>query len=118
MLKEIILPHESLPFSKAVKSGQLIFVSGLTGKGKNIEEQTRVALNDVKTTLEKARASLENVVKTSIFLSDGKDFDSMNKVYKEFFPKDFPARTTVQASPAKKEYLIEIEVIAVMPRKR
>jgi len=120
-MKEIVktnkIPSTLLPFSQAVKSGQFIFVSGMTGEGKDIKKQTRATINKIKVILEAAGASLDDVVRTTVFLSDGKDFDKMNEVYKEFFPKDYPARTTVQARSAREKFLVQIDAIAMIPRK-
>lgn len=117
-MKEIIrtdkLPSTLMPFSQGVKSGRLIFVSGMTGDGKDIQEQSRVALSKIKLVIEAANASLNDVVKTNVFLADGKDFDKMNEVYKEFFPRDYPARTTVQARPAKEQFLVQIDALAIV----
>ncbi len=117
-MKEIIktdrLPSSLMPFSQGVKVDRFIFVSGMTGEGKDIQEQTRVALGKIKVVLESAHASLNDVVKTNVFLADGKDFDKMNEVYKEFFPREFPARTTVQARPAKAQFLVQIDATAIV----
>jgi len=109
-----------VPYSSATKAGPLVFVSGQVGAlddaGKpisTVEGQTRQLLRKMKIALDAAGASLSDVTKTTVFLVNVNDFAVMNKVYKEFFPKDPPARSTViVAGLAKPEWLVEIEAIA------
>ena len=109
-----------VPYSSATKAGPLVFVSGQIGAlddvGKpisTVEGQTRQLLRKMKIALDAAGASLSDVTKTTVFLVNVNDFAVMNKVYKEFFPKDPPARSTViVAGLAKPEWLVEIEAIA------
>ena len=109
-----------VPYSSATKAGPLVFVSGQIGAlddvGKpisTVEGQTRQLLRKMKIALEAAGASLSDVTKTTVFLVNVNDFAVMNQVYKEFFPKDPPARSTViVAGLAKPEWLVEIEAIA------
>jgi 2-iminobutanoate/2-iminopropanoate deaminase len=108
------------PYSQAVKSGNLIFVSGqvpvnpqtgeITGGTK---EQTRQALENLKAVLLAAGASLAQVMKTTVFLKNLDDFTVMNEVYKEYFPQEPPARSTVEVSRIPRGSLVEIEAIAV-----
>ena len=81
-----------LPLSLAVRAGDFIFVSGQVPVDENnqlvkggIEMQTEIVLNKIKTLLEQAGSSLEDVVKTTVFLTDINDFSAMNKVYQKFF---------------------------------
>jgi 2-iminobutanoate/2-iminopropanoate deaminase len=112
-----------VPYSSATKAGPLVFVSGQVGAlddaGKpisTVEGQTRQLLRKMKIALEAAGASLSDVTKTTVFLVNVNDFAVMNQVYKEFFPKDPPARSTViVAGLAKPEWLVEIEAIAYKP---
>jgi len=112
-----------VPYSSATKAGPLVFVSGQIGAlddaGKpisTVEGQTRQLLRKMKIALEAAGASLSDVTKTTVFLVNVNDFAVMNQVYKEFFPKDPPARSTViVAGLAKPEWLVEIEAIAYKP---
>lgn len=112
-----------VPYSSATKAGPLVFVSGQIGAlddaGKpisTVEGQTRQLLRKMKIALDAAGASLSDVTKTTVFLVNVNDFAVMNQVYKEFFPKDPPARSTViVAGLAKPEWLVEIEAIAYKP---
>jgi 2-iminobutanoate/2-iminopropanoate deaminase len=112
-----------VPYSSATKAGPLVFISGQIGAlddaGKpisTVEGQTRQLLKKMKIALDAAGASLSDVTKTTVFLVNVNDFAVMNQVYKEFFPKDPPARSTViVAGLAKPEWLVEIEAIAYKP---
>jgi len=126
MAKQVISVPTSLPgipFSPGMKAGDYIFVSGQVGhvdeKGNavnGIEAQTRQVLENMKRVLETGGASLSNVVKTTVFLVKADDFSKMNEVYKTYFVKDFPARSTVIiAALARPEILVEIEGVAYHP---
>ena len=125
-MKEIIhtdnAPAAIGPYSQAVKAGNLIFVSGqipidpATGAlvEDNIRVQTARSLTNIASILQAAGASLENVVKTTVFLRDMNDFVPMNEVYATFFQSDCPARAAVQAARLPKDVLVEIEAIAAL----
>jgi reactive intermediate/imine deaminase len=106
--------------SPAVRVGDLVYLSGALGTQAGgvlaeggIQGQTRQALENVKTSLALAGGAMEDIVKCSVFLTDVKDFAAMNQVYREFFPTDPPARTTVAvAGLVAPNALIEIECIA------
>jgi len=110
------------PSSRAVKAGNLVFTGGIAGfdpkTGKlppgGIEPETRNALEKLKATLEDAGTSLEHVVKVNIFIRDIKDFAALNRVYIEYFPKDPPARMTIQA-PLQDGMALEFDAVAVIP---
>jgi len=110
------------PYSQAVRAGQLVFTAGqiaiepTTGKliGGDVAEQTRQALKNLAAVLEAAGSSLEQVVKTTVFLRDMVDFPAMNAVYAEFFPHEPPARSTVAVASLPKGALVEIEAIALV----
>jgi len=112
------------PYSPAVRAGDFIFVSGQLAVDPvtnelslgAIEHETRVTLNNIKRILEAAGASLNDVVKCSVFLKDGNDFAAMNSVYTEFFGQQRPARTTVAVAFANPGMKIEIDCIAYKPR--
>ena len=112
-----------VPYSSATKAGPLVFVSGQIGAlddaGKpisTVEGQTRQLLKKMKIALEAAGASLSDVTKTTVFMVNVNDFAVMNQVYKEFFPREPPARSTViVAGLAKPEWLVEIEATAYKP---
>ena len=124
MKKEIIVskkvPAAIGPYSPALKIGNLIFVSGqlpidpLSGemvKGK-IEVKARRSLENLKAALESYSISLENVVKTTIFLKDMNNFPQVNKIYGEYITDQFPARSCVEVARLPKDAEIEIEAIA------
>jgi 2-iminobutanoate/2-iminopropanoate deaminase len=127
MKKEVIpVPDTSqLPFSPAIHAGDYIFVSGQVGfvdaggrEVKDIEAQTRLCLENMKRVLAAAGASLDAVVKVTVFLRSEKDFSAMNKVYQDYFGKDKPARSTVITGLALPSMLVEIECIAYAPWSR
>lgn len=108
------------PYSQGVKSGNLIFVSGqlpidvATGAfaGDDITSQTTQSLKNVQAVLEEAGATMDNVIKATVFLKDMNDFAGMNAVYNEFFNEPYPARAAVEVARLPKDALVEIEVIA------
>ena len=113
-------PQAIGPYSQAVRSGRLLFVSGQipldpdTGDlvAGGIEHQTQRVMQNVQAILEAAGASLGQVVKTTIFLVDLADFAAMNKVYAGYFGDSPPARATVQVAALPRDALVEIEAIA------
>lgn len=110
------------PYSQAIRAGDFVFCAGQTpldpATGNlvdgEIEAQTRRVLQNLSLVLEAAGASLATVVKTTVFLLDLNDFQKMNAVYAEFFPKDPPARSTVQVARLPRDARIEIELVATM----
>jgi len=108
------------PYSPAVRAGDFLFVSGqgpvdpATQKMSygDIQHETRIVLNNVKRILEGCGATMADVVKCSVFISDGKDFAAMNQVYAEFFGNAKPARTTVETKFADPKMKVEIDCIA------
>jgi len=125
--KEIILtenaPEAIGPYSVGVKANHFVFTAGQIGLDPKtqvvveggIEMETRQALLNVQAILEAAGTSLDQVVKASVFLRDMNDFSRMNAVYATFFPKNPPARTTVQAAGLPRGAAVEIDVVAVTP---
>src|SRR3972149_7382951 len=110
------------PYSQAIKVGNLVFISGqipiipATGEilGGDIKLQTRQALENLKHILEAAGSSLDNVVKTTVFMKDLNDYTAINDVYKEFFTTKPPARAAVQAARLPRDVGVEIEAIALV----
>jgi len=109
---------QPLPFSPAVKAGPFVFVSGQVAMGDNgelvqggIEAQTRQALKNVEKALVLAGCTLKDVVKSTVWLDDARDFWTFNRVYAEFFSDSKPARSTTQAT-LMIDAKVEIEVIA------
>lgn len=125
MFKKVIAaagaPKAIGPYSQAVKAGRFLFLSGQlpldpeTGNisGDRIEDQTRQAIENIKSILAAAGASLSDVVKTTVFLKDIGHFPEMNQVYQQYFATDAPARSCVEVSRLPKDVLIEIESIAI-----
>jgi len=109
------------PYSQGVAAGNLVFVSGqipldpATGKvvEGDVSAQADRVLRNVRAILEAAGASMDAVVKTSVFLADLRDFEAVNRVYAGFFPSDPPARATFQVAGLPKGVLLEIEAVAL-----
>ena len=124
-MKEIIstqaAPAAIGPYSQGVGAGGIVITSGqipldpATGNfvEGGIAEQTRQSLLNVQAILAAAGLTLENVVKTTVFLKDMNDFAAMNEVYATFFPGNPPARSAVQVGKLPRDAMVEIEAIAV-----
>jgi 2-iminobutanoate/2-iminopropanoate deaminase len=113
-------PEAIGPYSQAVKCENLLFISGqipinpetqevIDG---DIKEQTRQVMENIKAIVEEAGINMEHVVKTTIFLKNLDDFNTVNEVYGSYFKNHKPARATVEVSNLPKGVLIEIEAIA------
>jgi 2-iminobutanoate/2-iminopropanoate deaminase len=116
-----LLPHR--PYSPAVLAGNLLYVSGHTGSdpctreiADGIEAQTRQALKNIQAVVEAAGGTMADVAKVNVFMVDMPgDFEGMNKVFREFFPSEPPARSTVGvAHLARPGLRVEIEVVGVL----
>jgi 2-iminobutanoate/2-iminopropanoate deaminase len=115
-------PQAIGPYSQAVRAGSLVFASGqipinpATGEfvAGGIAEQTEQVLRNLTSVFEAAGLSLNQVVKTTVFLVDMDDFTVMNEVYGRFFDQQPPARATIQAARLPRDARVEIEAIAVM----
>lgn len=109
------------PYSQGVLAGNTLYVSGQLGlipatgefASGGIAEQTRQSLTNIQNILKEAGMGMENVVKTTVLLSDIQNFTAMNAVYAEFFTQPYPARAAFQAAALPKAALVEIEVVAV-----
>lgn len=125
-MKEIIstqyAPGAIGPYSQAIKTGNMVFCSGqipidpATGEfvSQDVTEQTEQVFKNLKAVLEAAGATLDNVVKTTVFLADMGEFAAMNDVYAQHFVENKPARATVQAARLPRDARVEIECIAVV----
>ena len=123
-MKEIVAssmaPKPIGPYSQGVVSGNYIFLSGQVGRKHDATEleegvaaQTRQTILNIKAVLAEKNLTLDNVVKTSVFLADMNDFADMNGVYAEFFDENSaPARTTVQVAALPLAADVEIDVMA------
>ncbi len=109
------------PYSQAIKAGGFVFASGQipidpqTGQfvAGGIAEQTKQVLKNLAAVLEAAGSSLDQVVKTTVFLADMKEFSGMNEVYATFFSSPPPARATVAAAGLPRDARVEIEAVAL-----
>jgi 2-iminobutanoate/2-iminopropanoate deaminase len=125
MKKEVVkvdeLPKPVVPYSHGVKAGNLLFTAGQVGvdpatgqlKGSSIGEQTEQALKNIEAILKAAGSSMEQVVKTTVFISDFGNFEEMNRVYAKFFPTRRPARSAVQVV-LYDGFKVEIEAVALI----
>lgn len=128
MSKEIVYtknaPEPIGPYSQAIKFNDLIFTSGqialdaASGElvNEDVELQTKQVLENLKTVLEEAGASLETVIKTTIYLKNMDDFVKVNTIYADYFDKSLPARSTIEVARLPKDVLIEIDCIATLPK--
>lgn len=109
------------PYSQGIIVNNLFYSSGqipLTAEGTlvdgSIEEQTHQVFANLKAVLEEANASLDSVVKVTVFLSDMEEFGAVNEVYGEYFSAHKPARSCVEVARLPKDVKVEIEVIALI----
>lgn len=109
------------PYSQAIDTGVFIYTSGqipidptsgLVVHG-GIEEQTKQVFENLRSVLEAAGSSLEQIVKTTVFLQDMGDFGKVNEIYSTYFTAPYPARSCVEVAALPKGVLVEIEAIAV-----
>jgi 2-iminobutanoate/2-iminopropanoate deaminase len=110
-----------VPLSPAVRAGDFVYVSGQVPVGSDglvvkggISEQTEQVLSNIKAALALAGCTLDDVVKTTVWLEDARDFGAFNTVYARHFPKNPPARTTVE-SRLMIDIKIEVEAVAYRP---
>jgi 2-iminobutanoate/2-iminopropanoate deaminase len=116
-------PEPIGPYSQGVKARNFVYLSGqiaidpATGKMSegNVEEQTKIAMNNVGALLKEAGLDYSNIIKSSIFIKNMDDFPKINAVYGSYFKSDFPARETVEVSRLPKDALVEISVVAMLP---
>ncbi|MGL2373983.1 RidA family protein [Helicobacter pylori] len=124
-MKEII--HSTLapkaigPYSQAIATNDLVFVSGQLGidastgefKGADIHSQTTQSMENIKAILKEAGLGMDSVVKTTILLKSLDDFAVVNEIYGSYFTEPYPARATFQVAKLPKDALVEIEAIAI-----
>lgn len=123
-MKKVILsqnaPAPIGPYSQAVEVGPMLYCSGqiaidpksgqvLSG---DVKAQTELVMKNIEAVLSAANLKFQNVVKTTIFLTDMKDFVTVNEIYGRYFPENPPARSTVAVAGLPKGVQVEIEVIA------
>ena len=112
-----------LPFSEAVRSGDMLYVSGQLGvvpgtmtlAAGGMGSEGRQALDNLKAVLEQHGTSLEHVVKCTVFLADIRDWPEFNVIYREYFKTNLPARSALAASGLALDARVEVECIAYVP---
>ena len=122
VVRSEIAPQAIGPYSIATRFGNLVFTAGQLGMDPDsgelveggVQAETRQALTNLKHVLEAAGASMNDVLKTTVFLRDMNDFASMNAVYGEFFTESYPARSAVQVAALPKDGAVEIEAVACL----
>ncbi|GAA8145016.1 RidA family protein [Helicobacter pylori] len=124
-MKEVI--HSTLapkaigPYSQAIATDDLVFVSGQLGidastgefRGTDIHSQTTQSMENIKAILKEAGLGMDSVVKTTILLKSLDDFSVVNEIYGSYFKEPYPARATFQVAKLPKDALVEIEAIAI-----
>ncbi|GAA9892713.1 RidA family protein [Helicobacter pylori] len=124
-MKEVI--HSTLapkaigPYSQAIATNDLVFVSGQLGidastgefKGTDVHSQTTQSMENIKAILKEAGLGMDSVVKTTILLKSLDDFSVVNEIYGSYFKEPYPARATFQVAKLPKDALVEIEAIAI-----
>lgn len=110
---------ETMPYSQAIKVGQTVYVAGQgpfnpeTGRlvGSTLEEQARRTLENLQAIIDEAGARMDDVVKVTVFLERGVDFDAFNRIYEEYFTTPYPARTIAHSEMG---FMVQIDAIAVI----
>lgn len=124
MMKTIIktdkAPAAIGPYSQAIECNGMVYTSGVipvvpaTGEiPAGVEAQAEQALTNLSEVLKAAGSSLENVIKTTVFIKEMNDFGKINEIYAKYFTGDFPCRSCVEVARLPKDVLIEIEAIAI-----
>lgn len=121
MIRTPKAPQPNLPYSQAVKLGNLVYTSGTlpfrpdgTFVEGTFEEQLHQVFANLQAVLEAAGTSLQHVVKTTVFLKDMNDFAKLNDIYGSYFTAHLPARSTVEVARLPKDAWVEIELIAAV----
>lgn len=115
-------PRAIGPYSQGIMAGNQLFLSGQipinpkSGEvvSGGIEAQTKQVLNNIGSILEEAGASYDNVVKTTVYLTDLRNFGTVNEIYGKYFREPYPARACIEVSGLPKNVLVEIELIAII----
>ncbi|UOS49901.1 RidA family protein [Helicobacter pylori] len=116
-----LAPKAIGPYSQAITTNDLVFVSGQLGidastgefKGADIHSQTTQSMENIKAILKEAGLGMDSVVKTTILLKSLDDFSVVNEIYGSYFKEPYPARATFQVAKLPKDALVEIEAIAI-----
>jgi enamine deaminase RidA (YjgF/YER057c/UK114 family) len=112
-MRQTIPGPANFPFSAAVRADGLVYVAGTLSAEGDIRAQTRKTIEDISAVLQKAGSSLANVASVNVYLTKADDFAAMNEVYRTFWPKDPPVRTTIVSELVVPNALVEMSMIAV-----
>ncbi|WQT58844.1 RidA family protein [Helicobacter pylori] len=121
VIHSTLAPKAIGPYSQAIATNDLVFVSGQLGidastgefKGADIHSQTTQSMENIKAILKEAGLGMDSVVKTTILLKSLDDFAVVNGIYGSYFTEPYPARATFQVAKLPKDALVEIEAIAI-----
>ncbi len=121
VIHSTLAPKAIGPYSQAIATNDLVFVSGQLGidastgefKGTDIHSQTTQSMENIKAILKEAGFGMDSVVKTTILLKSLDDFAVVNEIYGSYFKEPYPARATFQVAKLPKDALVEIEAIAI-----
>ncbi len=121
VIHSTLAPKAIGPYSQAIATNDLVFVSGQLGidastgefKGTDIHSQTTQSMENIKAILKEAGLGMDSVVKTTILLKSLDDFAVVNEIYGSYFKEPYPARATFQVAKLPKDALVEIEAIAI-----
>ncbi|WQX97846.1 RidA family protein [Helicobacter pylori] len=121
VIHSALAPKAIGPYSQAIATNDLVFVSGQLGidastgefKGADIHSQTTQSMENIKAILKEAGLGMDSVVKTTILLKSLDDFAVVNGIYGSYFKEPYPARATFQVAKLPKDALVEIEAIAI-----
>ncbi len=121
VIHSTLAPKAIGPYSQAIATNNLVFVSGQLGvdattgefKGADIHSQTTQSMENIKAILKEADLGMDSVVKTTILLKSLDDFVVVNEIYGSYFTEPYPARATFQVAKLPKDALVEIEAIAI-----
>ncbi len=121
VIHSALAPKAIGPYSQAIATNDLVFVSGQLGidastgefKGTDIHSQTTQSMENIKAILKEAGLGMDSVVKTTILLKSLDDFSVVNGIYGSYFKEPYPARATFQVAKLPKDALVEIEAIAI-----
>ncbi len=121
VIHSALAPKAIGPYSQAIATNDLVFVSGQLGidastgefKGADIHSQTTQSMENIKAILKEVGLGMDSVVKTTILLKSLDDFSVVNEIYGSYFKEPYPARATFQVAKLPKDALVEIEAIAI-----
>ncbi|WQS24887.1 RidA family protein [Helicobacter pylori] len=121
VIHSTLAPKAIGPYSQAIATNDLVFVSGQLGidastgefKGTDIHSQTTQSMENIKAILKEVGLGMDSVVKTTILLKNLDDFSVVNGIYGSYFKEPYPARATFQVAKLPKDALVEIEAIAI-----